>query len=156
MGLLSLDAVRFGLAQVDVDGGMHKAIMLAETLNPPDGHNLDPGAQPEPAPNPEVFDPGATLPALRSGGLSLFADRRAVQLLDSLQQSKAFNDAVAGGGAQPRPFSAEDLVRGYRLDVWDSRTNAWHSLHLRRADYQVGDRPSAGDESRRRAGSSWR
>ncbi|MEA2299618.1 MAG: hypothetical protein QOE44_153, partial [Solirubrobacteraceae bacterium] len=142
LGLLSLDPERFGLAQVDVDGGLHKAIMLAETVRPPPGHNLVASAGPEAAPHPEVFDPEATLPSLRSGGVSLFADRRALALLDSIAQSKAFN-AVAGGGAQPRPFYAEDLVRGYRLDVWDSETDAWHSLHRREAEYTVGELPFA-------------
>jgi hypothetical protein len=142
IGLLDLDGTRFGLAQVDVDGGMHKAIMLAETLNHPDpGRNLDPNAGPEDAPHPEVFDPEATLPALRSGGLSLFADARGLQLLDMLGQSKAFNDAIESGGVQPRPFFAEDLVRGFRLDVWDSRTGQWHSLHRRDGDYLIGNLP---------------
>src|SRR5581483_1988746 len=100
IGLLDLDPWRFGLAQVDVDGGMHKAIILAETLNNPDpDRNLDPGARPEAAPHPEVFDPEATLPSLRSGGFSLFADRRGLSLLDTLKQSKAFNDAITSGGA---------------------------------------------------------
>ena len=143
LGLLDLDARRFGLAQVDVDGAMHKAIMLAETYQPPPGHNLDATAAPEPAPHAEVFDPEATLPSLRSGGLSLFADGRALALLDSLVESKAFNDAMAAGGDQPRPFYAEDLIRGYRLDVWDSATDAWHSLHLRDAEYTVGRLPYA-------------
>lgn len=139
IGLLELDPERFGLAQVDVDGGMHKAIILADSLNNPDtDRNLYPDAQPEPAPHPEVFDPGATLPSLRSGGLSLFADRRGLHLLDTMKQSKAFNDAVESGGDQPRPFFAEDLVRGYRLDLWDAGTNAWHSLHQRKGEYQIG------------------
>ncbi len=138
LGLLDLDPLRFGLSQVDVDGAMHKAIILAETWHDPDpGRNLEPDAEPEPAQHPEVFDPEATLPALRSGGFSLFADERAQQLLDTVQQSKAFNDAVASGGAQRRPFFAEDLVKGYRLDVWDSATGDWHSLHFRRAEYAV-------------------
>ena len=38
---------------------------------------------------------------------------------------------------QPRPFFAEDLVRGFRLDVWDSQTQAWHSLHRRDALYKI-------------------
>ncbi len=140
IGLLDLAPERFGLAQVDVDGGMHKTMILSETLNDPDtGLNLAANAKPEPAPHPDVFDPGATLPALRSGGLSLFADRRALYLLDTLAQGKAFNEAVESGGAQPRPFFAEDLVRGYRLDIWDSRTNAWHSLHQRSGEYQIGE-----------------
>ena len=132
LGLLDLDPLRFGLAQVDVDGGMHKAIILAETWHNPDpGRNLDPGAQPDPATRPEVFDPEATLPALRSGGFSLFADARALQLLHTIGESGAFNAALEANGRQPRPFFAEDLVRGYRLDVWDSLSGEWHSLHFR-------------------------
>jgi hypothetical protein len=139
LGLLNLDPAHFGLAQVDVDGGMHKAIMLAETLHPSGDHNLDPNATPRPADHPEVFDPEATLPSLRSGGFSLFADDRALQLLQSIHDAKVFNDALAGNQPPQRPFYAEDLVRGYRLDVWDSRTGAWHSLHLREGKYVVGD-----------------
>ncbi|HMF64769.1 MAG TPA: hypothetical protein VK608_11830 [Edaphobacter sp.] len=140
IGLLNLDPERFGLAQVDVDGGMHKAIMLSETWNNPDAdRNLNVGATPEQAPHPEVYDPEATLPSLRSGGLQLYTDGRGLHVLDSIQQSKAFNDALEAGGAQPRPFFSEDLVRGYRLDVWDSSTKAWHSLHQRTGDYEIGE-----------------
>jgi hypothetical protein len=136
IGLLDLDSQHFGLAQVDVDGAMHKAIMLAESLNPSGAQNAAPGAEPEAAPHPEVFDPEATLPSLRSGGFSLYADNRGLQLLASLQDTKKFNEALNN---QPRHFFAEDLVRGYRLDVWDSRTAQWHSLHRRKAKYKVGD-----------------
>jgi hypothetical protein len=140
IGLLNLDPERFGLAQVDVDGGMHKAIMLAETWSNPDPErNLDAGVTPEQAPHPEVYDPEATLPSLRSGGLQLYTDGRGLHVLDSIQQSKAFNDALEAGGAQPRPFFSEDLVRGYRLDVWDSATSTWHSLHQRTGDYEIGE-----------------
>jgi hypothetical protein len=138
VGLLDLNPLRFGLAQVDVDGGMHKAIIQAETWHDTGpGRNLDQYAEPEPAPYPEVFDPEATLPALRSGGFSLYADDRALQLIETIGRSKAFNDALESTEPQPRPFFAEDLVRGYRLDVWDSHTNEWHSLHYRDADYSV-------------------
>jgi hypothetical protein len=131
-GLLNLNPVRYGLAQVDVDGALHKTIMLAETWQ--DG-------QPGPAPvdHPEVFDASATLPALRSGGLSLFADGRALKLLTTFKDAKTFNDALAGNAAPERPFYAEDLVHGYRLDIWDSRTNAWHSLHQRHGVFAIGD-----------------
>jgi hypothetical protein len=81
------------------------------------------------------------LPSLRSGGFSLFADNRALQLLQSIQDAKVFNDALTGNQAPTRPFYAEDLVRGYRLDIWDSRTAGWHSLHLRDGKYVVGDLP---------------
>lgn len=138
LGLLDLDPQHFGLAQVDVDGAMHKNIMLAETLHPTAESNRFPDG-PQDAPHPEVFDPEATLPSLRSGGISLFADNRALQLLQAIQQAKGFNGALKSNNALKDPFFAEDLVRGYRLDVWDSRTDAWHSLHLRNARYTVGD-----------------
>jgi hypothetical protein len=139
LGLLDLEPERFGVAQVDVDGAMHKAILLAETWSGGGGaRNADPYAQPEAAAHPEVFDPEATLPSLRSGGVSVFADHRALQLLATITGSKQRNDAVENGGG-PHPLFAEDLVRGYRLDIWDSRTDAWHSLHLRRGTYAVED-----------------
>ena len=95
----------------------------AEIYNNPDpGRSLLP-VDPEPAPHPEVFDPDATLPSLRSGGLQLYVDGRGAPSLDAMQQSKAFNEALESGGPQPRPIYAEDLVRGYRLDMWESRTN---------------------------------
>ena len=81
LGLLNLDPAHFGLAQVDVDGAMHKTIMLAETLLPSGDHTRVPNATPQAAQHPEVFDPEATLPSLRSGGMSLYADHRALQLL---------------------------------------------------------------------------
>src|SRR5437667_7906784 len=119
---------------------MHKAIILAETWHSNDpGRNRDFNARPAEAPHPEVFDPDATLPALRSGGFSIFADERAAELFDTINQSKAFNNALEGAGPKAPPFVAEDLVLGYRIDVWDSRSEKWHSLHLRRGEYRVGE-----------------
>jgi len=139
LGLLNLDPERYGIAQVDVDGAMHKVMTVAELANRQDpGRNLY-NSSPEEAANPEVFDQDATLPAMRSGGLQLYVDRRGAAVLDAITQSKVFNDALESGGTQPRPFFAEDLVRGYRLDVWESRTNAWHSLHRRSGKYAIGD-----------------
>lgn len=139
LGLLNLHPEGFGLAQVDVDGAMHKVIAAAEIANRPDpGRNLF-DTTPDEAANPEVFDREATLPSMRSVGLQLYVDRRGAAVLDAIEQSKAFNDALESGGVQPRPFFAEDLVRGYRLDVWDSPTQAWHSLHRRSGKYAIGD-----------------
>jgi hypothetical protein len=52
--------------------------------------------------------------------------------------SSQLNKAVENGG-DLHPLFAEDVVRGYRMDIWDSRTGAWHSLHLRNGRYWVGD-----------------
>lgn len=147
LGLINLDPTSFGLAQVDVDGAMHKAIMVAETFNNPDaGQNTNANVAPEPAPHPEIFDRDATLPSLRSGGFSLFADERGMGLLENMLQSKAFNEAMENNGVQDRPFFAEDLLRGYRVDIWDSQTEDWHSLHRRIGQYQIGDEAFAPGE----------
>ena len=132
LGLLILDPTRFGLAQVDVDGGMHKTIILAETAHRTTVQGL---ARPQ---HPEVFDSTATLASLRSGGISLYADNRALSLLGTFVQSKEFDEAIANNKPQPRPFFAEDLVRGYRIDLWDAVTDSWHSLHRRNGVYQIG------------------
>jgi hypothetical protein len=131
-GLLNIDPRRYGLAQVDVESGMNKTIFLAESWQ-------DSRLGLAPADHPEVFDETTTLPSLRSGGLSLFADGRALRLLNSFQQNKQFNTDLENNTPQKRPFYAEDLVHGYRLDIWDSFTNQWYSLHRRKAAYQIGD-----------------
>jgi hypothetical protein len=131
LGLLILDPQRFGLAQVDVDGAMHKTIMLAETVQR--DHPDRPG--PAPSPHPTVFDPRTTLPALRSGGFSLYVDERGKKLLGRLKEAKATDAAF--GNQQPQTFYAEDLVHGYRIDIWDSHSTQWHSLHRRDATYTL-------------------
>lgn len=126
MGLLHLDPRDFGLAQVDIDGAMHKTIIVAESV-----------AKSAPPLHPEVFDPTSTLPSLRSAGLALVSDGSALALLKDFKDAKKFNDALTAQHPLPRPFFAEDLVRGFRLDVWDSHTKAWHSLHRRDALYKI-------------------
>jgi hypothetical protein len=134
---LSSASPRFGLAQVDIDGGMHKTIMLAETVqtkHDEKGNLIRPPA----ALHSEVFDSQATLPSLRSGGFSLYADDRGEKLLRSFKRAKDFQ--VADGQQAPLPpLYAEDLVHGYRLDIWDSHTDRWHSLHRRDAVYSIED-----------------
>jgi hypothetical protein len=129
-GLLNLDPGRYGVAQVDVDGGLHKNIILAETWKAG-------SREPSIPPHPEVFDPSATLPSLRSGGVSLFADARALRLLKTFKEQKGFNDAVEANSASQRPLYAEDLIHGYRLDIWDSLTEQWHSLHRRSSLFTI-------------------
>lgn len=131
-GMLALPANRYGMAQVDVDGGLFKAIGLAETVV---GKPYDRRMVPE---DEEGFDDTSSLATLRSAGFTLFADERALALLRSIQQSTKANEAATDANVPPNAdtrFYAEDLVRGYRLDIWDSTTGAWRSLHQREAAY---------------------
>jgi hypothetical protein len=124
-GFLALNFQDFFLSQVDLDGALLKALGLADNVE--NLTQLD---------NIDAID--QTLPSLRSAGISLMADGRALQLLQSLQNNQGFNNALTAGGAAPRPYNAQDLVRGYRIDIWSSRTGSWQSLHQRTATYKFG------------------
>jgi Subtilase family len=128
IGLLDLDPDAFCLAQFDVDGAMHKLMMLAAGV-PPSGSKLSPAL------HPTKFDDANTLPSLRSGGISIVQDERAHALLESIAASKGFNDRLSGNAVNDDPFFAEDLVRGYRIDVWDGFDATWRSLHRRSGTY---------------------
>ncbi len=112
-----------------------KAIGLAETVI---GQPFDRRVQPE---DEDGFDDTSALATLRSSGITLFADDRALELLQTFDQSAKANTAATGNpppGTDTR-FFAEDLNRGYRLDIWDSTSNEWRSLHARNAVYNFGD-----------------
>jgi hypothetical protein len=131
LGLLDLDKGSFGVAQVDVDGAMHKTVMQADNVTQLAGQS--------PPQHPEVFDPATTLSSLRSGGFSLFADARALTMLDTFNRSKDLNADLEKNQPQKSPFCAEDLTRGFRLDIWDSITRQWHSLHRKNTVIHIGE-----------------
>ena len=124
-GFLALSFQDFYLSQVDLDGALLKALGLADNFE----LMRETG-------NSAALE--QTLPSLRSAGISLMADGRALQLLDALRNNKGFDDALTANGPAPRPYNALDVVRGYRIDIWSSRTKKWHSLHERTATYKFG------------------
>jgi hypothetical protein len=119
-GVLVLGQLDFSLLQVDLDGGMLKALTLADN-----------------AANAGLAAVADALPSLRSSGIGLIAGGRAQQFLKAVAANVGF-DSQLSSGVPPGPFSAVDLNRGYRLDVWSSRTGHWHSLHRRNASYRFG------------------
>jgi hypothetical protein len=122
-GFLAMSPQNFYLSQVDVDGAMHKALGLADNVQ----NLMNVG-------NIAALD--QTLPSLRAAGISLMADGRGLQLLQSVLNNQTFNDSISSKNSPP--YNAQDLVRGYRIDIWSSRTNRWHSLHSRTATYRFG------------------
>jgi len=74
-------------------------------------------------------DPATSAPGtLRSTGFALARRDRADQLRARVQEAEQL---AADDG---RDLLLDDLVRGIRVEVWDDRTRAWHSLHRRRVD----------------------
>ena len=124
-GLLTLNPNRYSLMQVDVDGAAVKANQFAVSLN----HESELSSDDTPE--------ETGVPALRSAGLSLLENGLENQLIAHFAQTKRLNQQLEGGA--PPILFAEDLVRGYRVDVWNSLDNQWRSLCLRVGEYLFVD-----------------
>lgn len=121
-GLLRLDDPGYDLVQVDVDGS---AIKLMNTMG---NANQQTKANKE---NEEEM--GA--PTLRTGGLAVIRTEKGKWLADKIQNNGALNDNLEGNPPKDVELFAEDLVRGYFLDVWDDATRQWRSLCQRSGSY---------------------
>ncbi|MGW7610466.1 peptidoglycan-binding domain-containing protein [Streptomyces sp. NPDC054766] len=119
-GLVALPEEQFSLEQADIDAAAMKLM-----TQPADGTGLSP---------------------VRTQGLSLVRDGRKDVLDADFAKAAAANgeavEAMREQGAD-RPDSekmptldAEDLVRGHRMDVWDSTRERWFSLHERTVEYK--------------------
>lgn len=152
-GLLNLGARTatgeraFELVTLDIDGAISKLVQAISTVVTDEGrptHPID-----------RTVETG--VPAFRSCGLSLVRREHAEQVLADVRRAEAQERAFAAG--TPFDLHAEELVRGYRIDVRhtparpavassDDRTEGttgaalpepqWRSLHARVGTYQFG------------------
>lgn len=77
-------------------------------------------------------DPGhAAPPAQRSEGFAITRRGKADRVRSQLDAAEALSNATASGS--PPVLAAEDLTRGFRVEVWDDKVKSWFSLHARRA-----------------------
>jgi hypothetical protein len=75
--------------------------------------------------------PTKSLPSARTTGIALYQGDRA----DQLAQSIARNSNTLG--SLGNALYLEDITVGYRVDVRDSLSPTWYSLHRRRASYEI-------------------
>lgn len=146
-GLLKLnDKAGYRVIQVDAVGG---GLKLANTAT-----NLTWQKNPlNPAQPPNIPD-DAGIPALRTGGISLVRPGHRDDLIKQFGFQALFNAALAKvedppAGAPPEPpaeLFAEDVTRGYRIDVFDDKSKRWHSLCQRFGHYHFLDGPIEHDE----------
>jgi hypothetical protein len=133
-GYARVGGPEYTVVEVDVDGATTKAVNLAESTRNALAHRA--------ADTPSSY----ALPSLRSAGLSLARGGNAYALGLRLLSANEVNTQLQSN--QPPVLYAEDVTRGYRVDVWDDFSNAWHTLCARVAapgtgGYLVGSPPTA-------------
>ncbi len=136
-GLLDLNPNQFAVLQSDVDGACLKLMNFARSLRPMAGNAL---LQVDAV---TKFEKEAGAPALRNAGLMLVHRNRANMLQNSFTNAKKL-DASLQKAVQTPPTGlppelwAEDVVRGWRIDIWDDKSAKWHSLCERKSEHSIG------------------
>lgn len=77
----------------------------------------------------------AALPALQTSGISLAQTNRAVWFAGVMAKAALKNKALEANTPDQVINYADDLVRGYRVDVWDAQSKSWRSLCRRKGTY---------------------
>ncbi|MGB9765493.1 MAG: hypothetical protein ACPLZD_09110 [Candidatus Saccharicenans sp.] len=113
-GFLNLaDEEQYDLVQLDVDSVALKTAELADTAETKEK---------------------ADLPALRSSGLGVVKNEQAKSVAEVFVRAVELNTDLTH--KKELTFYAEDLVQGYRVDVWDEKSKQWHSLCQRIGTYK--------------------
>jgi len=119
-----LDALNpFEIVQIDPDGAGAKLLNLSAALTRGD------------LPGP-IGQGTVGLPALRSAGLGVIKTDRHKDTETSINNAVAWSESADGS----QTFFAEDLLRGYRVDILDeTQGNTWRSLCQRVGVYKLRD-----------------
>ncbi len=122
---------QYDVVELDVDGGAEKALDFSYNMA-----RLGFGDANTSIDTPDNYG----LPSLRSAGFSVARVDRATRLVSTFDTASANNTAITTAGS-PVTLHADDVTRGYRVDVWDSMTRQWHSLSLRDGTYRLLNGP---------------
>lgn len=116
------DTGEFETVLVEADGGAFKAVDFAGNLGRRQEH-------------PTSDTPTeAALPTLRADGIAVARPGKAAATRGELLAAAAKEADLATNALV---LHLDDIVRGYRVDVWDSRSGAWHSLMERTGQYEL-------------------
>lgn len=136
---LKLSSPDYSLIQMDVDGAGMKLNNLRESLSRElpeefdDEAFEDRGGERTPDMQ-EKIEAEAGLPALRTGGIMLAEKRRDLSLSALFQNSSSMQSTLESASAPPTLY-AEDIIRGYRIDILDREVGRWRSLFFRKTDF---------------------
>lgn len=136
-GFVDAASEALDVAEIDVDHAASRLLGLARQL----ATVIAPGAE-APADTTALPD-RLSLPSLRNAGLSLTQAGRAAKTRDRLQVAAAlFSATQATTLTDPN-----HAVKGFVVDVWDDRTQQWHTLCARRGTYRLpGGRSFTADD----------
>lgn len=147
-GLLNVSGSQYRLVNLDVDGSAMKMMSLANTLRhytPPKlrrerlAGNDPVAAAVSMTPVENITSAAvieqATLPALRTSGITLVKNNMALSLVARFAYATVLNSKASDTDDDDMILYADDIVAGYRVDVWDSVSGAWHSLCKRKGSY---------------------
>lgn len=117
---------RIAISQIDFEGASLKLSTLGM------------GSDAETASNGTSLE--RTMPALRNAGFSLLRARQHDLAKAQARQAEALNAQLTSG--EEPVLWAQNLSRGYRLDVREIRSAAWRSLHARHLAYGLAGQPT--------------
>lgn len=124
IGMLLLGNSNYMRFQIDLDAASLKALRFAILL-----------LRELYGPNTTVNSPQTlSLPSLQSGGLSIARIDRAYLLANILFNAQNNNTSL---GTNSTTLYADDLVRGYRVDVYQESIKKWLSLSYRYGNYKL-------------------
>jgi hypothetical protein len=128
----------FALTAVDPDGAALKTIGFALSLQDhlaKVADASDPDTLNQPGELSYTTSQGESVAALRSQGLTLVEHDRAGHVADDAIASSLKNDAVNANHGQKIVWFAEDVLRGYRVDIFSVASGEWRSLCQRVARF---------------------
>jgi hypothetical protein len=126
MLLLADPSTQYDVVELDVDGAAEKALDFAFNLS-----RIAFGPLQSSIDTPRNYG----LPSLRSAGFSVARVDRAKRLVDVFHGARDNNNDITQTPPLPVLLHAEDVTRGYRIDVWSSLDEQWRSLCLRDGTY---------------------
>jgi hypothetical protein len=124
---------QYDVVEMDVDGSAEKAMDFAYNMR-----RLARGDAKVSIDTPATYG----LPSLQSAGFSVARVDRALRLVNTFRGAKSNNAAIVANAQNSGvTLHAEDITRGYRVDVWSSLSGRWHSLCLRDGTYKFLNGP---------------
>lgn len=122
----------FALVQIDPDGAILKNLNFTYNMQQQIDTQNDPNSPNMPYNTPDRVG----LPTLRSGGLALIQNNRAYALGTKFEDSYTLFENLNDMGDHLELFT-ENIIRGYRIDVFDIEKNQWYSLCARNGNFKL-------------------